>query len=265
MPGQPASNPVVKETVPELIARLNPSQKQQFDDARNAFQQQHFADCLGIYKLLLKDFPGDPILLKFASQAAIELGDPRYAADTLKPISQADPDDWQAAVLLVRACAESGDAACRDAQIAHVLQLHKQGITPAQFQEIKVERVKLNEKTLLISTSIVPWGYYKVYALGDLKDNSGKLLMTISLESSDPDQIIFAKEHPDQAAKGVRSFSLDAYQEDGLNSSGQRTQTHLTYKFFTGQPEYATIRQEFIDIAAGKSKPVSSRSGLVVQ
>ena len=72
-------------------------------------------------------------------------------------------------------------------------------------------------------------------------------------------------QHPDEAAKGVRMFSLDAYEETGTNASGQRTQTHYTYKFFTGQPPYATIRQEFMDLAGGKSKPVSSRSGLVVQ
>jgi hypothetical protein len=258
------SKPTPSESVADLIAKLNPPQKQQFDDARNAFQQKRFADCLAIYKLLLKDFPGDPILLKFASQVAIEGGDPGFAAETLKPISQANPQDWQAAVLLTRACAESGDISCRDAQIAHVLDLHNQGVTPPQFHQFAVERVKLDKKTLLISTSIVPWGYYKVYAVGDVNDSAGKLLMTISLESSDFDQTPFAKEHPDDAAKGIRRFSLDAYQETGLNSSGQRTQTHYTYKFFTGEPAYGALREEFINVANGKSAPVSSRSGLVV-
>jgi len=262
--GDTGANHAPAESVADFVAKLNLSQKQQFDDARNAWQQKRFADCLAIYKLLLKDLPGDPILLKFVSQATIETGDPRSAAETLKPISHADPGDWQAAVLLARACAESGDIPCRDAEIAHVATLHDQGIIPAQFREFPVERVKVGDKTLLINKSIVPWGYYKVSAVGDVKDSTGKLLLTISLESSDFDQTPFAKEHPDDAAKGIRRFSLDAYQETGLNSSGQRTQTHYTFKFFTGQPDYGTIREEFINVANGKSSAVSSRSGLVV-
>jgi hypothetical protein len=258
------SNHVPSESVADLVARLNPSQKQQFDDARTAYQQKRFVDCMAIHKLLLKDFPGDPILLKFASQAAIEAGDSRFATDALKPISLADPQDWQAAVLLARACAESGDVSCRDAQIAHVLELHTQGVIPAQLREFVVERVKLGDKTLLFNNSIVPWGQYKVSAVGDVKDSTGKLLMTISLESSDFDQAPFAKDHPDEAAKGTRMFSLDAYRETGLNSNGQRTQTHFTFKFFTGQPAYSTVREEFINVANGKSAPISSRTGLVV-
>jgi hypothetical protein len=42
-----------------------------------------------------------------------------------------------------------------------------------------------------------------------------------------------------------------------LNSNGQRTQTHYTYKFFVGQPSYETLRDEVISIADGKTKPLS--------
>jgi hypothetical protein len=124
--------------------------------------------------------------------------------------------------------------------------------------------VKAGANTLTINTSLVPWGYYKVYAYGKVTDGDGKLFLSISLESNDLDQPHFAKEHPDEAAKGIRQFSMDAYRETGLNSDGKRTQTHLTYKFFDGQPSYATIREEFLKIVNGQSNPVSSRSGLVV-
>jgi hypothetical protein len=263
------SNPGVsaphRETTQDLIAKLNPQQKQQFDDAGKAYREHRFADSFAIHRLLLKDFPGDPILLKFAGETAIQSGDSAFAVNMLKPLAQADPDDWQAAALLTRACAETGDKSGRDAGMAHMLDLHSRGITPPQMQQYAVESVKLGENTLLINTSLVPWGYYKVYALGKVSDSAGTVFLSISVESSDFDQPEFAKEHPDEAAKGMRLFSLDAYRETGLNSNGQRTQTHYTYKFFEGQPSYETIRVEFISIASGKSTPISSRSGLIVR
>lgn len=247
------------------MAHLNPQQKQQFDETAKAHQEQKYAEELAGLRVLLKDFPTDPILLKFASESALSAGETSFALNALKPIAQADPDDWQAAVLLTRACAESGDTACRDAGIAHMLDLHQRGITPPRLREYIVERVKAGTNTLEIKTSLVPWGYYKVYALGQVTDGGGKLFLSITLESNDMDQPLFAKDHPEEAAKGLREFSLDAYRETGLNSQGQRTQTHFTYKFFTGQPSYATIREEFLKIVNGQSNPISSHSGLIVQ
>jgi hypothetical protein len=95
-------------------------------------------------------------------------------------------------------------------------------------------------------------------------NGEGKIVSRATLESNDPDQAAFAKEHPEDASKGVRKFSLDGYQETGINSNGQRTQTHFTYKFFIGQPAYEAVREEFISIATGKATPISSRPNLVV-
>jgi len=253
-----------RETTQDLIAKLNPQQKELFDNAGKAYGEHRYADSLAIHQLLLKDFPGDPILLKFACEDALNNGDAAFAVKALQPIAQADPDDWQAAAMLTRACAESGDTSCRDAGIAHMLDLHQRGITPPRFLQYAVENVKLGENTMLISTSLVPWGYYKIYANGKVFDSTGKLFLSITLESNDMDQPGFAKEHPDEAAKGMRSFSLDAYRETGLNEKGQRTQTHYTFKFFVGQPSYATIRDEFLKVANGTTSPVSSTSGLIV-
>jgi hypothetical protein len=260
-----APNREASETIADLLDKMNESQRKSFNEGRTAYMQKRYADAMTIHQQLLKDFPGDPVLLKFCSQTALQNDDPGFAVKTLKPIVESDPQDWQAAALLVRACAETGDTPCRDAQLAHLVDLHSQAITPPALREVAVERIKVGDKELSISFSLIPWGPYKTYAAGDVKDAAGKLLVTISLESSDFDQGPFAKEHPDDAAKGVRQFSLDAYEETGTNPSGQRTQTHYTYKFFTGQPPYANIREEFIDVASGKTKPVSSRSGLVVQ
>ena len=62
----------------------------------------------------------------------------------------------------------------------------------------------------------------------------------------------------------MRSFSLDGYQETGLNSQGQRTQTHYTYRFFVGQPSYEILRADFVNVADGKEAVLSSRTNVVV-
>jgi hypothetical protein len=254
-----------RETTQELLAKLNPQQKQQFDTAGKAYNEQRFADSRSIHEQLLKDFPGDPILIKFAAEAAIHGGAYADAVKMLQPLVQADNNDWQAVALLTRACAESGDVPCRDAGISQMLALHRQGLTPPQMGNYVVENVKIGNNTMEIKTTLQFWGPYQVYAMAKLSDASGKLFYTLSIESDDMDQPLFAKNNPDEAAKGIRLFSLDGYQETGLNQQGQRTQTHFTFKFFHGQPSYAAMRQEFIDAATGKTHPISSHTGLVVK
>jgi len=261
----PVSSSPSRETTQDLIAKLSPQQKQQFDNAEKAFGEHHYAGSLALYQLLLKDIPGDPVLIKFASDAALNNEDAAFALKALQPLAQADPDDWQAAAMLTRACAETGDTACRDAGIAHMLDLRQRGVTPPNVQQYVVESVKVYDNTLLIRTALVPIGHYKVYAIGRVTDSSGKLILTITLESNDFDQPAFAKEHPIEAAKGIRAFSLNAYLETGLNDNEQRTQNHYLYKFFVGQPSYATVRDEFLKVANGTtSSPISSTIGLII-
>jgi hypothetical protein len=253
-----------RESTQDLVARLNPQQKPKFEDASKSFSAQHYADALAVYKQLLSELQGDAVLSKFASEAALNSGDPGFALTTLKPLAKADPDDWQVVALLTRACAESGDTPCRDSGMAQMMDLHRRGITPPTLQHYVVERVKANENTLIIRMSLEPWGYYRVYALGQVLDGEGKIFLRATLESIDADQALFAKEHPVEASKGMRRFSLDGYLETGTNSNGQRTQTHYTYKFLVGQPSYAILREEFVQIANGKTVPLSSRTNLVV-
>ena len=246
------------------MAKFTPAQKQQFDVAVQAHKAQQYADELTALKTLLPQFPNDTVLPKFAAEAALNAGQASFALATIKPVAQADPNDWQATAILVRACAESGDTSCRDSGMEHMRDLHQKGVIPANMREYKVEQVKVGDNQLGIFTSLEPWGYYKVYNTGDVSDASGQRLLTITLESSDADQELFAQEHPKEAKQGLREFTLDGYRETGLNSAGKRTQTHYTYQFFTGQPTYTEIREAFIAIAGGKRHALSSRSGLIV-
>ena len=263
-PAAPTAAPASMETLQELRDRISAAQKQQLDDAMAAFQAQRYANALGILNQLRDRHPRDPVLAKFASEASLNTGDPAFAITTLTPLLQTDPRDWQAVGLLARACAESGDTACRDAQMARMLDLHRQGLTPVGMNDYPVEHIAVGANTLIVYSSLEPFGRYKVYALGKVNSPDGKLFLTITIESADSDQPGFAKEHPKEAAQGMRLFSLDAYAETGLNQAGQRTQTHYTFQFFNGQPTYDVIRENFVKIAGGKASPLSSRSGLIV-
>jgi hypothetical protein len=66
------------ETGEELGARLTAAQRQQFDAAKKAQLAQQYAEALGGFKALLQDLPGDSLLTKWASDAALEMGDSAY-------------------------------------------------------------------------------------------------------------------------------------------------------------------------------------------
>jgi hypothetical protein len=265
--GQESPTPPVAhvESVQDLIERFNPQQKKQFDDASNAFNLQDYAAALAVYKLLLKDFPSNPVLSKFSSEAALNIGDTSFALQPIRPVAQSNPNDWQATSLLIRACAESGDKTCRDSGITHMLDLHKRGLTPPHLQQYMVERVEANDKTLIIYTSLEPWGHYQVFNYAQMFDSAGHLQLRLTVESDDTDQAFFAQQHPKEAAAGLRSFSVDGYEDSGLNDKKQRTETHYTFRFFVGQPDYQTVRDTFVSVANGQTKPLSSRVNMLNQ
>jgi len=256
--------PTHVETTGELFARLTPAQQQQFQEAGSDVGAKHYADALTVLKGLLKQLPGDPTLSKFAAEAALHISDANYARETLQPVVAANPDDWQAVAMLTRAYAELGDKAKRDAGMTHMLDLHKRGLTPPSKRDYVVESVSIPTGSVTIYASLEPFSQYKIHNLGEIFNKDGQKVMMTTIESSDFDQPGFAKEYPKEAAAGVRKFSLDGYRDTGVNSNGQKTQTHYTFKFFVGQPDYDTVRQDFLDIASGRMKPISSRDNLLV-
>ena len=252
------------DPISELVQRFSPQQKVQFSNAIQAFREQRYPEAFAIFKQLLSQVPGDATLSKFATEASLNSGDTAFALKTIRPLAAIRPDDFQAANLLARACAESGDTSCRDAAMAQMANLHRRSLTPPRMKDYVVERLRIGENTLVIYNSFEPWGYYKVYNYGQVTDAQGKPFLGISIESNDGDQPQFAREHPKEPAAGLRQFSLDAYRGTGLNSQNQRTQTHYTFEFLVGQPSYDKVREEFISVVKGSIKPISSRSGLIV-
>jgi hypothetical protein len=97
--------------------------------------------------------------------------------------------------------------------------------------------------------------------MAEFYDASGQRIRRTAVESDDIDQISFRKDHPDQAAAGVRMYSMDGYSET-RNAQGQITgQTHSTLCpvpgcFMTGRPAYELFRSTVL--GANKAAPISS-------
>ncbi len=77
------------------------------------------------------------------------------------------------------------------------------------------------------------------------KDSCTGFIPYIDLESDDVDQDAFAKRHPDKAAAGERSFSLDTY-------PGPRSQGLIKF-YWDGEPTYQTVRAEVLAISAART------------
>jgi hypothetical protein len=260
----PAQQSDTLETQQDLYARLSASQQRSFDSAMLALKEKRYADELETAKKLLAETPGDPLLAEYASEAALNLDAPEFAVAQLQPVVKVAPRDWRAALLLVRACGQTANGACRDETMQHVANLHRDGALPARLSSYLVEKVKVGSNTVAIDMFLEPWGRYGAHAMAEVTDQSGQRLQRVFLESADFDQPLFAKENPAAAAKGLRSFSLDGYLDTGTNGQGQRTQTHVTYNFYVGQPPYDVLRADFLRITAGNAKVLSSRSGIPV-
>lgn len=264
-PVAPAMPP--REAAQDLMAKLTPEQRGQFADMTSASVHGHHAAALAISKELLAAFPGDPVLSRIAADASLKIvtgadaaadsDANRFAIVTLKPIAERDPDDWLAAELLTRACAQAGDAACRDAGMAHMLDLHKRGVIPGNRDRYLLERLKASDKTVVIYNSLEPWSKFHVYDVADVYGADDKVVLRVTLETDDFDQPLFKQQYPDLATKGERRFSMDGYSE-ATADDGKRTLRHFTYGFFDGQPSYDTFRSQLVKIVTGEIRAHSS-------
>jgi hypothetical protein len=97
-------------TVPGQAAQSSPSvpnpHQAEFDEAVSSFREKHYDIALADFKKLMGEEPANPAYKKFASEAALDLGDADFVVQTLQPIEAAQPDDWQTHLLLARAYAQ---------------------------------------------------------------------------------------------------------------------------------------------------------------
>jgi predicted Zn-dependent protease len=194
------------ESGEDLDTRLTAAQKQQFEAAKKAHLAHQYAEALAGFRALLQDLPGDSLLLKYASNSALQMGDSTYALGVLRPIVQQNFEDWQAVSMLAWAAAESGDTRTRDAAMVNMAMLRQHGITPPNMTDYTVERIKVGENTMTVRRYLVPLGIYQIYYVGQVADAKGSTFLRITLESSDGDQRSLRKSTPKRPPWGFASL-----------------------------------------------------------
>ena len=247
-------------------APLTPEQQTLFDAARKDFGEHHPDLALEKMMRLHTMVPGNPVITDGTAETAVTLGEHAYAISLLKPWTATHPEDSFALEWLARAYAETNNALERDKTIAAVLRLHET-TTNEQFKRADrflVERIKLSSGFLDIFYAIVPFSQYHIYLLGRQVDANNALVRQITLESSDMDQVSFAKEHPDMAARGMRRFSMDTYSVSKPGPNGTATQSQALIGFMDGQPTYDETKARMLKVANGGAPPLATRSGLPV-
>ena len=253
-----AQRPSMNESAPAMT----PEQKASFDDGQKSFAGGQWTDALTRFRTLHQQLPENRRVAEFTAEAALNTGDTVYALSLLKPMASVS-NEWEAHLLLARAYAESNADAARDAELRQLVALHTSTADQrfARLTEFLVQRLPAAGGHIDLFYSLTPWSRYSIYELARVYDGAGKQVQRIALESSDADQRLWAEQHPDLAAKGLRGFSLDGYVDQG-DSGGQVSQTHSTYGFFDGRPDYNTVRDRMVSIAQGKSAAISSTVGI---
>ncbi len=242
---------------------MTPEQQKLAQQANQDFMAGSWVAALAEFKALQIELPNDERIPKFVAEAAINTGDRAQALAILLPIERAKPDDWQASSLLARVYAEERKDADRDAELAKLTKLHadKADAQIAKLNQILLERDVTAKGSVRIWYSLEPWGRYKTYVFSRVYDAEGKETSEVTLESSDFDQPMYAKEHPKEAAAGSRRFSMDGYGR-ATQPNGAVSQTHATYGFYDGQPAYDAVRDKILSIAGGGGHPMSTSTGL---
>ena len=245
---------------------MTPDQTLDFGVARETFAAGKWAEAYKQLKPIHEAVPGNTLVAKYTSEAAINSGDAAYAQGILTPLLAANPDDWQARSLQARLYAEARNDTARDAQLKQLTVQHA-NTTDARFHQLTtvlIERDMLPDGGHMdLFYSLQPWSRYNIYEMARIYDAGGKQRLRITLESNDMDQSLWAPKHPDLVAKGERMFSMDGYSDQPATATAQATQTHMTFGFFDGRPSYDTVRDRMIAIASGKGAAQSSTSGIV--
>ena len=240
----------------------------QFREAVQAFQAKHFDLALADFKqLIAADPPPTTSIRNLPPSPPSTSATPPSSSPRSSPSNSPIPPTGKPRALLARAYAqtpaEPGHRQKRDEEVAAITRLHLQDPNSqlGKLRDFLLETVTQGDKTIQFYPALTPWGPYHVHLIARTFDPSGQPGLRMTLESGDGDQPLFAQQHPTETAAGQRSFSLDGYAPDQKSPDGQTIQTHYTFAFFTGQPSYDEVRQKVLDIATGKLKAMSSRSG----
>lgn len=204
-----------------------------------AMREGRNADALVMLEALLPTYPQDARLFLFLSRAARHSGDDVKALSYMqKTLATERPDHpiWGMHMEIVPLYAANGDWQSFDAERSKIREAAK-----ANPELMKVNGGYLIEEIHQDGQVIHAFEYPLLYGRFHTRyrflypaASPHAVPPYIDCESDDIDQVAFAQKHPEQAAKGDRSFSLDGY---------LKPNTHSTLMFFDdGEPTYETVR-----------------------
>ena len=250
---QPASTPNAQQQQSDTAAA-----EKAFGEGNAFMEQGKYRDALARYKEGLKHLPDDPSLLYNGSTAALLAEDFQTAAEYLKKLLPAYPEDWQARAKLIQAYQALGDLKARDAERAALFELRKRGggensenpaMSLSKQDSYCRERVSVAGKKVMVFEHFELKGDRALRYVFVVLDKSGKDEdFRISLGSYDSTNAIWSELNKDNAKKGGRLFHLDGYFKWG----------HATYGMYETEPSYDEIRKVVFSILEEKVKPVSS-------
>ncbi len=179
---------------------------------KQALSRGDYAAARSFFAKYLQDNPGSTDALFFAGNAALGLKQYDEAERLFNATLTRQQTMWAAHKNLVIVYAAQGKWQQFDAERSLLKDARDQGrpgIAPNDADVIDLFTVGTDRYIVRAYATLT--GRFKYRYNFTHYGQDGKLVSWIACESDDIDQIAFAKEHPQQAAAGQRSFSLDSY------------------------------------------------------
>jgi len=251
VPSQPAQKPAA---APALTPPNPDAGVTQQAEAKviSSLESHSFAAALAAAQSILAGNPASPKANKLVGVVLLDQNKSADALPYFRKALQLSPDDPTINALLLQAYAESGDKVHRDQQVAILRRYHNDGQHPvfAQIPSFLIETIPVGDKTIQAAEFYTPSGQFHFYYRFNIFDATGRLQSFIALESDDSDQLLFARQHPKQAATGERRFSLDGYSRAADGKVAQ-----ALYMFFNGEPTYDDVRNLVIKLVQENKEP----------
>ena len=221
-----------------------------------------YEGALRIYLKVLESYPNDARVLDIAGRSAVRAGHLEESIPLFHRVLAQDQ--------MVGVHHNSYSLGTRSSLMQVFIQLNR-------WQDFEAERLDARKASLAGDRTLSPENGYPIDTLGtgnefirviefptlhgqhntrdrfllyEEKNPCTGFTPYIDLEADDIDQVDFAKRHPDKAAAGDRSFSLESYSTP--SSQG------LIKSYPNGEPSYQTVRADVLSVM---TKPLTAHYG----
>jgi hypothetical protein len=209
-----------------------------------ALQHGDYAGAQTFFTNVLATTPTDLSARLLLGGADLGLKDFPSAIKEFQAVATAKPTNWVAHQNLALAYAQSQDWPDFDKERA-ILKSARDNNAPDldKTSSDLIDLIQIGPKIYSVLYFYTLTGrFHTRYVLAHFGED-GKPTDYIACESDDVDQTFFKQKHPDLAAAGQRSFSLDSY----ANTANGQSQALI--KFYPdGEPTYETVREDALKV-----------------